>query len=67
MVGKDAAEFRELESALREASAASPGLVVSAYLFGSEAEGRGHAESDIDIGILLSREAAPHARERLGR
>jgi predicted nucleotidyltransferase len=28
--------------------------VVSAYLFGSEAEGRAHRESDVDLGVLLS-------------
>lgn len=29
--------------------------VVSAYLFGSRAEGREHRESDLDVGLLLDR------------
>jgi predicted nucleotidyltransferase len=33
--------------------------VVSAYLFGSEAEGRSHRESDVDLGALLDRDAFP--------
>jgi predicted nucleotidyltransferase len=31
--------------------------VVSAYLFGSMANGRAHRESDVDIGLLLDRRA----------
>ena len=34
---------------------APPGLT-AAYLFGSEAAGRAHKESDVDIGLLLDRE-----------
>jgi len=37
---------------------------VSAYLFGSLAEGRSHRESDVDIGILLDRTKLP---EKSGR
>lgn len=44
-------------------SSASPD-VVSAYLFGSRAEGRAHAESDVDVGVLLDRDAAPTPRRR---
>jgi predicted nucleotidyltransferase len=40
-----------LERALREAA---PDGLVSAYLFGSHAEGRAHRESDVDVGILLA-------------
>ena len=40
-----------------------PGLA-SAYLFGSEAEGRSHRESDIDIGVLLDWQAYPSRRDR---
>ena len=29
--------------------------IVSAYLFGSRAEGREHRESDLDVGVLLDR------------
>ncbi len=38
--------------------------VVSAYLFGSHAEGRAHRESDVDIGVLLHHEQYSTARER---
>lgn len=38
--------------------------VLSAYLFGSEAEGRSHRESDVDVAVLLDWEACPTARER---
>jgi predicted nucleotidyltransferase len=41
----------------------SPGLV-SAYLFGSHAEDRAHRESDVDVGVLLSRGARPTAAQR---
>ena len=33
-----------------------PGLM-SVYLFGSQAEGRAHRESDVDLGVLLDRRA----------
>lgn len=45
------------------ASDAAPPLV-SAYLFGSVAEGREHAESDVDVGVLLGRDRYPSAEER---
>jgi len=38
--------------------------VVSAYLFGSHAEGRSHRESDIDVGVLLRRDVHPTREER---
>lgn len=38
--------------------------VVSAYLFGSEAQGRAHRESDVDVGVLLSRQVYPRAADR---
>jgi predicted nucleotidyltransferase len=44
-----------LEAALDRAFTEAPVAVVSAYLFGSVAEGRAHVESDIDIGVLLPR------------
>jgi predicted nucleotidyltransferase len=55
----------EIENAIGRflGSGAHPG-VVSAYLFGSVAEERSHRESDVDIGVLLSREAHPTARQR---
>jgi uncharacterized protein len=40
-----------------------PGIVV-AYVFGSVAEGRAHAESDIDVGVLLDRQVYPDERAR---
>ena len=42
---------------------APPGLV-SAYLFGSHAEGRAHGQSDVDVGVLLAHDAHPTARDR---
>jgi hypothetical protein len=38
-----------------------------AYLFGSHAHGRAGAESDIDLGIQVTREAAMHAHATLAR
>jgi uncharacterized protein len=42
----------------------APGIV-SAYLFGSVAEGRAHRESDVDVGVLLDRAVFPSAEERM--
>jgi predicted nucleotidyltransferase len=42
---------------------AVPG-VVSAYVFGSVASGRAHAESDLDLGVLLDRQTYPDVRAR---
>jgi predicted nucleotidyltransferase len=41
--------------------------VVSAYLFGSFAEGREHRESDVDVGVLLDWSRCPTARDRFER
>jgi predicted nucleotidyltransferase len=41
----------------------TPG-VVSAYLFGSAAEGRLHRESDVDVGVLLDRRVYPSPVDR---
>ena len=38
--------------------------IISAYLFGSVAEGRAHRESDVDVGILLDRAVYPRAADR---
>ncbi len=38
--------------------------VVSAYLFGSEAQGRAHRESDVDVGVVLRYDEHPTARDR---
>lgn len=40
-----------------------PGIV-SAYVFGSVAEGRAHRESDLDVGVLLDRQIYPDERTR---
>lgn len=53
----------DLRTALADLAAATPGIV-SVYLFGSVAEGREHAESDVDIGVLLDRRSFPGERER---
>lgn len=42
---------------------ASP-AVVSAYLFGSQAEDRSHRESDVDVGLLLRWDLCSTATER---
>jgi len=52
-----------LDSALRRAFDDASG-VVSAYLFGSVANGRAHRESDLDIGVLLDRVIYPGAGNR---
>ena len=38
--------------------------LISAYLFGSEAEGRSHIESDVDLAVLLARERFPDSAAR---
>jgi predicted nucleotidyltransferase len=38
--------------------------VVSAYVFGSFAEGRAHRESDVDLGVFLDRSRYPDAASR---
>jgi predicted nucleotidyltransferase len=53
-----------LATAIAGALKRSPVLLVSAYLFGSQAEGRAHRESDVDVGVLLPRGEAGDARER---
>jgi predicted nucleotidyltransferase len=50
-----------LEAALAEAP---PIAVASAYLFGGVAEGRAHRESDVDLGVLLLRDAHPDPADR---
>lgn len=45
-------------------AARPPEGVVSVYLFGSQAAGRAHRESDVDVGVLLRWDAYPTARER---
>ncbi len=40
-----------------------PGIV-SAYLFGSHAEGRAHRDSDVDIGVLLDAALYPRRGQR---
>ncbi|MGH8949794.1 MAG: type VII toxin-antitoxin system MntA family adenylyltransferase antitoxin [Acidimicrobiia bacterium] len=43
--------------------AASTG-VIAAFLFGSQVRGRSHAESDVDVGVLLDSEVFPEAVDR---
>lgn len=38
--------------------------VLGVFLFGSQADGTAHAQSDIDLGVLFDRELTPD--ERLG-
>jgi predicted nucleotidyltransferase len=50
---------------LHDALAAAPVEgVVSAYLFGSHAEGRAHWESDIDVAVLLDWQRYPTGEQR---
>jgi predicted nucleotidyltransferase len=42
----------------------APPPVVSAYLFGSHAEGRAHRESDVDVAVVLDYDQAPTRQER---
>ena len=53
----------DLVSVLERSLRAQPGLV-SAYLFGSHAEGRQHRESDADVAVVLDRTTVGSARER---
>jgi predicted nucleotidyltransferase len=50
-----------VEKALLEEA---PEGLISAYLFGSLAEGREHRESDIDVGFLLHRDFHPDPKGR---
>jgi hypothetical protein len=59
----DAPDTTGLDSALRRTFDDASGIV-SAYLFGSVADGRAHRESDLDIGVLLDWVIYPDARDR---
>lgn len=48
----------------RHLEASPPEGVISVYLFGSEAAGRAHRESDVDVGVLFDRGDAPTRRTR---
>lgn len=57
----DAALLEKLERYFAE----RPALGVAAvYLFGSQADGRAHRESDVDLGILVLWDRYPTARDR---
>ena len=60
MDGFDAAAHAALAAAL----GSRPSGLVSAYVFGSVAEGRAHRESDIDVGVLLDRQLFPRRADR---
>ena len=56
---------RESLARVRRVFAAHPVPgVLSVYVFGSIAEGRAHAESDIDLGVLFDRNVYPDERSR---
>ena len=59
--------IEELERKIRAALEGSEHGLLAAFLFGSHAEGRAHRESDVDVGVLLDREALPTARARFER
>ena len=52
-----------IATALAEALTRASVAIVSAYLFGSQAEDRAHRQSDVDVGVLLPR-GTFGARER---
>lgn len=55
----------QVAEALLAALAEEPRIAVaSAYVFGSVAEGRAHRQSDVDVALLLVRDAAPTAADR---
>ena len=45
----------------------APQGVVSVYCFGSQASGRTHRDSDVDVGVLLDWQAYPDRRRRFDR
>jgi predicted nucleotidyltransferase len=59
----EAAAEDHVVSAIRRFCEGEPG-VVSAYLFGSRAEGRPHHESDLDVGLLLEYDRTGGAASR---
>ena len=60
-------ESRKPESALREFfHRVKPAGVASVYLFGSASRGQMHAESDIDVAVLLDRARFPTRGQRAG-
>jgi predicted nucleotidyltransferase len=63
-IRSDEHDVDRLASAIAGALTRAPVPVVSAYLFGSRAEGRAHRESDVDVGVLLPRGAAGEAEAR---
>jgi uncharacterized protein len=56
--------YRSRAAAYFEADA--PPGIVAAYLHGSTERGMRHAESDVDIGVLLDRAAYPERKDRSG-
>src|SRR5688572_27750873 len=54
----------DLQQRLAGYFAGHPAGVISAYLFGSHAEGRAHRESDVDVGVLLDRTIFPTREQR---
>jgi predicted nucleotidyltransferase len=65
MVSRSAAVPDNIATELtRLLRATRPAGMVSAYLFGSHAEHRAHRESDVDVGVLLDRDAFPSEEAR---
>lgn len=55
------------ERLCKHLDATRPEGVVSAYLFGSQAGGRAHRESDVDVGVLFDYHALPSRADRSRR
>ena len=58
---------RTIIEAVRDELRRSDAPLVSAYLFGSQASERAHADSDVDVAVLFDRRAAPDAVDRSRR
>ena len=56
-------DMADLERAIAETARAQTS-VIAAYLFGSQAAGRAHRESDVDLAVLLEHDALPTASAR---
>jgi predicted nucleotidyltransferase len=64
MANTDGDRYAELRAGI---SGLRPDAVVAIYLFGSHAEHRAHAESDLDLGVVFDFGALPSKKLRFDR